>query len=875
MLDHINKVFLASSIDEFKEERKYISNWFEQLNNITKNKDFSIDFCISSPHVEFVSKEGTQNNYNKEIISSNLFILLVGKKLGTISKEEFDLALKNYQLLNKPYIAVMFQKTDSEDESVKKFKDFLNNDLKYYYKEYEDKFLIDNRDQIIYEIIRMLVKTFPSINSKFSFKIESKKLYLEDGDILSLENIPDYIKRPSIAAKFEKIKQIKEKIDNSDHFKLIDELTDQLKLLYAELEELNLSICNKLFSLDVPVINNDSINSILEEAQKLSEENKYYEASNLLSSKVLKKFCKDGLSKNDRNDIINALFQGIYYHNEIIGNDAENYVKENYELACDLELRFKSDNYNSCIKYFDYLYVRNDFSILNNLVDKILFTLNDIQNKKIKYKLIDRIGNYYLNCSDKINQGINLLLSSYYYYKENSEMNINNLLLVCYRLGKGYNIINDFSNANKYLNEGYGLVDDVVHEINNVDVIMKIYMQLGLCFDQINEDDKALYYINQGIEFYESSGYIDNKKLLPALSRLYYIRGFINYDKMNDYDEVKEDLEQKALPMTMELYKNDSKKYAPLLADIYFVLGGYYAYLQNPDKAHLYHKSSIALREEMHKKEPDVFESQLAKNYFYYAAFLASNKEYNLSSEYHQKAYLIYKNLLKSNFDAYVKDATFALNFHIGLYFVMLKDIENKGLNRIYETEEYNSKVKKLLLEANQICEKVYAVKPDLIRDFYANICICYSNYYALSKDYLTAIQWVNKGIDLRRQECSRNHNAEIHKLANDLYVIASCYYYLSNDEKNYFDLSIQHLIESKNILESLMVTQKESRAKELGTVNLLLSKIYLKQSNRDEAKKLALEAKELFEFMNQQNDKYMDDELNECKEILTNIESN
>lgn len=196
-----NRVFLASSITEFFDLRKQVEDWFVKLSAITKEKNYNIKFDYSSSFGEKITHNGTQDEYNQLIALSNIFILLVGDKLGEFSRLEFDLAYNEFFLKNSPNILVLFRKSELKNKSVSNFKLYLSgqeselNGIKkaaYYYKEYEpDKF--NDYNTITLEIFRQIIRCDLKILNIFDVKIKSKKITIDGIEIIDLNNNSEYI----------------------------------------------------------------------------------------------------------------------------------------------------------------------------------------------------------------------------------------------------------------------------------------------------------------------------------------------------------------------------------------------------------------------------------------------------------------------------------------------------------------------------------------------------------------------------------------------------------------------------------------------------------------------------------------------------------
>ena len=872
-----NRIFLASSITEFKELRNQIQDWFVKFLTITQKKSYYVKFNMSSSFSESITKDGTQKKYNNLIIWSDLFVLLVGNKIGDISKEEFNLALDNYIIKDLPNIIVLFRDGDIIDEDVNNFKAFLNGDNRgffanengkkrsYYYKKYDsEKF--DDYNTIVLEILRHIMQKNNILLEKFEFKIKSKKLMIDGIELIDLEKNDEYIGRQSVQLKYNQIEELKKKIIkaiDSENYDDVDILTAENKKIFSELEVLNEAIFNNIFSNNDLQMSNYNLDYFIKKSENYANMDNFYEAAILLSHNNLSKVAINYNDLSDIDDLVMALLQGIVYFTQTDKKLKSDYIFDNYKYASDVEIKYGSKKFIACNKYLDYLYNNDEYNKMEEVTYKLLNIMDSAELSKSVISIKEKIGIYYITCLDKTQEGIDILLNVYEYYKKYN--NSNDIYRITYQLGRGYNSLNNLKEANRYLNLAYNLYDEVIPTLSNVIIKMNICLEMGIYYEYLNDSNMSIKILSEGITIANDNEYKENESFSSALARLYYHRGFIYYDKINDYDKVYLDLEDKALNIVLNLYKEDSKKNKKLLSDIYFSLGSYYAYMQNSEKAHSYHTKSIKLREGLYNDAKNVHAHDLAKNYFYYAAFLGSNHSFVKSMEYHKKAYDIYKYLLKQNFYSHAKNMVFSIHFHSSLYLVM---IDNNIFKTLEEKEMWLQKVEQLLIEGLTISEELYKENQSTISDYYASLCNSFTHYHLIIQNFDEAIKWAKKAIYLRNQEIEKNPNCEIHKLAED-YLILGESYGLSNSSVDNINKSIESLNKCKNILLPLLQTQKESRAYNLARSEYELAKMYIKIGDLVSAKENVYSAIELFEYLQENNENYIHDEITKCRKII------
>ena len=118
------QIFLASSINEFKEERNEIGDFIRRIQDVLIDYDTKIKLFECEFHDNSIGLGRKQEEYNKEIGKSQIFLMLIGKRVGQYTLEEYNVAIQS----KVPNIWVLFKKVDI-DESVQEFKEKLTQDV--------------------------------------------------------------------------------------------------------------------------------------------------------------------------------------------------------------------------------------------------------------------------------------------------------------------------------------------------------------------------------------------------------------------------------------------------------------------------------------------------------------------------------------------------------------------------------------------------------------------------------------------------------------------------------------------------------------------------------------------------------------------------
>lgn len=100
-MTNIISIFIASSIEEFMDERIYIGAFVRQLNDSLIDRSIQVRLYMCEDELE-----NCQAIYNRYIDMSSIFIALVGKKLGSYTREEIELA-SGIDTIKKKYLVLV------------------------------------------------------------------------------------------------------------------------------------------------------------------------------------------------------------------------------------------------------------------------------------------------------------------------------------------------------------------------------------------------------------------------------------------------------------------------------------------------------------------------------------------------------------------------------------------------------------------------------------------------------------------------------------------------------------------------------------------------------------------------------------------------
>ena len=130
-------IFLASS-NELKDDRDKFEIRVYRKCKAWFGKGVFLHLDIWEDLSARMSDERSQNEYNKKVEESDLFVLLAYSKVGMYTAEEFETAYGAFKSNQKPFIFTYFKDiNDGIDPSLSDFKDKLDG-LGHFYSRYVD-----------------------------------------------------------------------------------------------------------------------------------------------------------------------------------------------------------------------------------------------------------------------------------------------------------------------------------------------------------------------------------------------------------------------------------------------------------------------------------------------------------------------------------------------------------------------------------------------------------------------------------------------------------------------------------------------------------------------------------------------------------------
>src|SRR5580658_8744870 len=114
----IGKIFLASS-SELQDDRREFEIYIYRKNRDWVRRGVFIEVIVWEYFLDQLSPTRLQDEYNKEISNSDIFVMLFWTKVGKYTEEEFQTAFGAFKVDNRPAIFTYFKKEQSSVDASK------------------------------------------------------------------------------------------------------------------------------------------------------------------------------------------------------------------------------------------------------------------------------------------------------------------------------------------------------------------------------------------------------------------------------------------------------------------------------------------------------------------------------------------------------------------------------------------------------------------------------------------------------------------------------------------------------------------------------------------------------------------------------------
>ena len=210
------KIFLASSICEFAQERQELKGYISALNDIYVERGVYFKLILCENLGNALSSERKQEEYNQEIRDSQFFYVILGSEAGDYTREEFEVARKSFLEKQTPKIYTYFKQLPEGEtkQSVLNFMDQLDKELGHYYS------VFAHIDSIKLNILLELTRC-DEVSGAVT--LEEGTVKLDGKPMLSMEHIPLYSKNEAVQRLLQEKKQLE------DEFAALTQMTSLMQ----------------------------------------------------------------------------------------------------------------------------------------------------------------------------------------------------------------------------------------------------------------------------------------------------------------------------------------------------------------------------------------------------------------------------------------------------------------------------------------------------------------------------------------------------------------------------------------------------------------------------------------------------------------------
>lgn len=246
------KLFIASSIIEFAQERASLSDFIRSLNDIYVPRGIYFQLTICEDLSNAVAKDRKQAEYNQTIREAQYFYILFGRgsdraddAIYTI--EEFDTALDQFRKAGAPKIYTYFRQLPEGESASKNIRDFMNRldqEIGHYYSTF------GNVDTLK---LNMLLELTRDQTVGGTVKVEDGMASLDGHKMFSVADIPLYSKNETVQKLLAQKAQLEDEMGKLALEYAKNPAGDAMQRLLANSEQRN-KIAEQLHTLEMDVL---------------------------------------------------------------------------------------------------------------------------------------------------------------------------------------------------------------------------------------------------------------------------------------------------------------------------------------------------------------------------------------------------------------------------------------------------------------------------------------------------------------------------------------------------------------------------------------------------------------------------------------------
>ena len=662
------KIFLSSSITEFKSERDSIGNYIRMLNQeVFMAQGIYLWLLQCEDYSKAVGTERKQDRYNRDIADSDYFYALIGEKAGERTVEELDMALEGFRQRGLPKVYTYFKSyggSISRDPSVSELMSRIETEMGH------DCSRFTELDSVKLDMLIELLRDHPGL---CEMRFDKGEVMINGRVILSLENIPIYSKNETIQGLNSQLEKLSAEFD--DISKQIDACPEDENLKVKrfrisknidDISEKLADIENNLLSFYRNIIckRSESNISIYERrALRLVEEGDYEGALAILRDGQLKKDLDLAVSMAEAaKERIRQYISGQRTRIEILKTQGINVEREKEIIEIYEEITSLSEKYfveiSSMTEYAYFLYQQKQYSEGIKIAKRIEQIYNRLRlNNKIKWadlyflkaNLINRTLDF-----DEIELNFQKAFDIYSELTSEKDDCQLEMAKVCHKFADFYFERNDFSKAEQLYREAMNRYQNQKEDniLLNREYV-KCCCSLGFILRRNDDKREARFLYQEALSIEKKL----IKKYNSIIDKNLEMRILYDIDYLSERKKT-EDIYQKNIINLLNETKDENGNEKE---DIYFELGEFFEKKGEYDNAEKYYSKALIGFEKAAAYNPHVYIDKVAETSRNLARSLNGKGLYDEAKIYLKKALDIYIVLSQENGEVYKKDVALIL----------------------------------------------------------------------------------------------------------------------------------------------------------------------------------------------------------------------
>jgi tetratricopeptide (TPR) repeat protein len=588
------KIFLASS-EELKEERLQLADLVENLNHTLAKQDLHIQLVKWEYLDSSMGPKHKQEEYNEELRTCELCLVLYWTKFGMYTKKELDTAYHELCAGNNPKKLYVYFKDGSEiTPDLKSFRDSFPDQYGHFFCHFEN---IDTlKADFLLQFMDYQSKTLK--DSKF-MEVKEGKVTIDGKEYVDLQNVPfagnneEYNNLQKLIKKNKKLLAVTEP-DDPDYTEYATELQEQQEKL-AKMESslwdtalmitrLSTTKCSERLQRAMDLFNqgdNKGAQAILNEEEiekdvqhnlnliKLGEEGKKGLVINIEEYLLKVKTIKNSNEEKQTSKLVDLYLKVIIISEHLYGINDEHtatYYKELADLYRDLGYLDNALQYHT----------------------KALEIRTSLFGEEYLYSAesYDNIGSVYRDLGNH-QKALELKIKAYE-IRENLCGHVNPN--VAYSLGNIAILYNDIMKHDKALTcarESMNILNEYFKGVDNLDIAHAASI-LGNCYISYNDYDNALCWKEKSLNIYKSLLKTEKHHRITDI-----------YNDLGSIYGYKGDIQNalKYHKMCLDLYMKLHGKYHPSVSRAYMNVGIDLKKMGKYDEALDYEKTALEINE--------------------------------------------------------------------------------------------------------------------------------------------------------------------------------------------------------------------------------------------------------------------------------------